>query len=332
AWDERYGLASCASSIDFNLVASIVKHIHSTSSAALSVLIFMPGVQEIMKCVELLQGLDKALYVLPLHAGMAASDQRRVFGPPPRSNMRKVVVATNVAETSITINDIGFVIDSGRVREVQHDQESRISKLITTFCSQAAATQRRGRAGRIQKGVCYRLYSRLTESKVMPEYTMPEIQRTPLEQVCLQAKALGHPDSRAFLDRALDPPDVKLTANAENLLVAMGACTKFAGPLSSLGKFMADIPVDLRLAKMLVYGAVFGVLESTLALVSLMAADKSLFMAPYEKRDQAREARMKFANGQSDWLADLKAYQECLGKKAAETKRFCADNFISTTV
>ncbi|KAI8320578.1 P-loop containing nucleoside triphosphate hydrolase protein [Martensiomyces pterosporus] len=334
AWDEKYGLASCATSIDFILVASIVSHIHRTSSTSLSVLVFMPGVQEIQKCVDLLCGMESALHVLPLHAGLSASDQRRVFGPPPKQGMRKVVVATNVAETSITINDIGFVIDSGRVKEVRHDQESRISRLQTTFCSQAAATQRRGRAGRIQKGVCYRLYSRLTESRVMPQHTMPEIQRTPLEQVCLQAKALGHADSQAFLNRALDPPDAKSTEAAERLLVAVGACTAVAGPLSSLGRFMADIPVDLRLAKMLVYGAVFGVLESALVLVSLMAADKPLFMAPFEKRDQARSARMRFAREQSDWLADLAAFQECAGKGGGgkSARLFCADNFISPSV
>ncbi|KAJ1876768.1 helicase, partial [Kickxella alabastrina] len=194
-WDDRHGLLQGAAagnehSIDFALVAAIVRHIHATAPVDQSVLVFVPGAAEIRQCIG---ALPAGLHVLALHAGLSAAEQRRVFDRPPKGS-RKVVVATNVAETSITIEDIGFVVDSGRVREACRDAHSGIARLATRFCSQAAATQRRGRAGRMQRGTCYRVYTRQTLA-AMREHAEPEILRTPLEQVSLQAKALGHSDS-----------------------------------------------------------------------------------------------------------------------------------------
>ncbi|KAJ2748850.1 helicase, partial [Coemansia nantahalensis] len=237
--------------------------------------------------------------------------QQRVFGAPP-AGQRKVVVATNVAETSITIEDIGFVVETGRVREVQYSSESRVAQLVTTFCSQAAATQRRGRAGRRQRGVCYRIYTRAGQERAMREYTTPEIQRTPLEQVCLQAKELGYPDTAALLGEAMDAPEPKEVEGAEELLVAVGACGSAKGALLALGRWMARIPVDLRLAKMLVLGAALGVcFDRVLRLVALMSL-RSLYMTA-GNRDQIDEARKKAAVAQSDWLADLAILEQCLG-------------------
>ncbi|KAJ1944869.1 helicase, partial [Linderina macrospora] len=163
--------------------------------------------------------------------------------------------------------------------------------------------------------------------RVMAEYTKPEIQRTPLEQVCLQAKALGYADSQKFLDCAISPPDKSAVVAAEKLLVAVGASTKVNGALTALGKYLGNIPADLRLAKMLVYGAVFGILDHILVIVSLMASDKPLFSAPHEKRAVAKEKRMAFATGHSDWLADVDAFEKC----SKDGRRACTDNFVSFT-
>ncbi|KAJ1879709.1 helicase [Kickxella alabastrina] len=150
----------------------------------------------------------------------------------------------------------------------------------------------------------------------MREHAEPEILRTPLEQVSLQAKALGHSDSLQFMQRLLTPPEPAAAHSAELLLVALGACDRLAGPLGALGRLMAEIPVDLRLAKMLVYAAVFGCLDRALVLAALMAHDKPLFAAPFEKRDEAQRERMRFAvDGHGDWIADLCAYEYVAGQR-----------------
>ncbi|KAJ2720873.1 helicase [Coemansia sp. Benny D115] len=317
-WDDRYGHsagASSAHSLDTSLVGSVVARIHRAHPAELSVLVFVPGAQEIRDCIEQIReslALERdSLLLLPLHAGLTPAEQRRVFVRPPRG-VRKVVVSTNLAETSITIDDIGFVIDTGRVRELRPDPSSGIARLVTVFCSQAAATQRRGRAGRMQRGTCFRLYTRATQKVLMPAYAEPEILRTPLEQVCLQAKAqVAGGDSLAFLRTLLTAPEPAAVERAERLLAIMGACAAPSKPLTHLGRMMAAIPADLRLAKMLIYAAMFGVLEQGLVLAALMAQDRPLFSAPFERRDDAMRERMRFAtSGElSDWIADMRAYE-----------------------
>ncbi|KAJ2440598.1 helicase, partial [Coemansia sp. RSA 2440] len=311
AWDDRFGQASGATLIDYEMIGSIINHIHTTAPMDQAVLVFMPGVAEIQACIDIVQRTARTAFVLPLHAGLASNEQQRVFGRAP-NGQRKIVVSTNVAETSITIEDIGFVIDSGRVREVRMDHVSRVARLITTFCSQAAAMQRRGRAGRRQRGTCYRVYTRRGQDRVMPPHTMPEILRTPLEQVCLQTKDLGYPDTRQFLDGALDAPDAKAVDSAERLLVAVGACERVNGPLAGLGRLMAQIPLDLRLSKTLIFGAMLNVLERTLRVVAIMALDRPLFSSSFATRDSARNSRMQCAMGRSDWLADLCALERSL--------------------
>ncbi|KAJ2696117.1 putative ATP-dependent RNA helicase ucp12 [Coemansia sp. IMI 209128] len=308
AWEDRYASPFF---IDFGLVSCIVRHIHMTSDRGQSILIFMPGVAEIQATIAALKPID-GLTLLPLHSGLSAAEQRRVFGR--IKDERKVIVATNIAETSITIDDVGFVIDAGRVRELRHDHDTRVARLTTVHCSQAAAHQRRGRAGRTKQGVCFRLYTRrLFEG--MPAHGDPEILRSPLEQVCLGVKALGYADPRVLLDSALDPPPPVAVAAAERLLVAVGASTGEGGGLTALGRFMADIPVDLRLAKILVYGALMGALEDALLVVALMALDKPMYVGD---RDMIRQSRMKFSNdstsGLSDWLADLAILKHLLNR------------------
>ncbi|KAJ2401704.1 helicase, partial [Coemansia sp. RSA 2531] len=213
SWEDRY---ASPSNIDYALATLIVRHIHMTSDHGLAILVFMPGVAEIQSTIAALKAID-GLSVLPLHSGLSAAEQRRVFAKSPSG--RKVIVATNIAETSITIDDIGFVIDSGRVRELRHDHGTRVAKLTTVLCPQAAAAQRRGRAGRTRPGVCYRMYTRRIHGN-MPMYGDPEILRSPLEQVCLRVKALGHQDPRTILASALDPPPLSAVSAAEHLLVA----------------------------------------------------------------------------------------------------------------
>ncbi|KAJ2785662.1 helicase [Coemansia interrupta] len=311
-WDERFGGAANAAAVDVAVAAAAVRHIDRTADAGRAVLVFMPGVAEIRACIDalLVDGGGASLAPMALHAGLAAAEQRRVFARP-SDGRRKVVVATNIAETSITIDDIGFVVDCGRVRETVRDAASGISRLATRFCSHAAATQRRGRAGRVAAGTCIRVYTRATLRQAMPEHGEPEILRVPLEQTCLQVKALGHDDSGVFMARMLSAPASEAVARAERLLALMGACPAPRAPLSALGRMLAAVPADLRLAKLLVYAAAFGVLARALPLAALMASDRGLFHAAHGDRQALRAERLRFAasDAPGDWLADLRAYE-----------------------
>ena len=146
------------------------------------------------------------MLALPLHGGLSSSDQRKVFRRPPRG-VRKVVVSTNIAETSLTIDDIVFVIDSGMLKEMRYDPHHQMPKLVTTLVSRASADQRKGRAGRVRAGHCFRLFPRRMWGKMAPHQT-PEIRRTPLERLVLQVAqqpSLGSPHQ--FLANAIDPPE-----------------------------------------------------------------------------------------------------------------------------
>ncbi|KAJ2656320.1 helicase [Coemansia sp. RSA 1200] len=311
--------SASALSIDYAMACRVVEHIHASAPLERAVLVFMPGAAEIRSCIGALSrsACADALHVLPLHSALAAGEQRRVFGAPPRG-LRKVVVATNVAETGITVADIGFVVDAGRARVVRFDHRTRIARLTTVFCSQAAATQRRGRAGRVREGVCYRLYTRETEQQMMPPHEDPEIRRAPLEQACLRAKAVGYDDAAALLAQMLDPPESAAIDSAQTLLVAVGACDAPQGQLTALGRLMAQLPLDLRLAKMLVVGALLGALDAALPLVALMSLDRPLVASgsmstTASPSQDSKDLRTHCAPplARSDWIADLAVYLRC---------------------
>ncbi|KAH6686173.1 pre-mRNA-splicing factor ATP-dependent RNA helicase PRP43 [Plectosphaerella plurivora] len=292
------------------------------------ILIFLPGVAEINQTCRALSGIS-SLHVLPLHASLETREQKRVFARPPHGK-RKVVVATNVAETSITIDDIVAVVDSGKVKETLYDPQNNMRKLVETWASQAACKQRRGRAGRVQEGQCYKLYTRKLESQ-MAERPDPEIRRVPLEQMCLSVRAMGMRDVAAFLGRSPTPPESTAVDGAIRLLQRMGALD--GDELTALGQQLAMIPADLRCAKLMVYGAIFGCLDDSVT-VSAILSTKSPFMSPADKRDLAKEARMRFDQGDGDLLTDLAAYKEWdemrrQGTAPRTVRNFCEDNFLS---
>jgi HrpA-like RNA helicase len=153
---------------------------------------------EINRCIDTIRSevTGFSLELFPLHAQLSNKDQSAVFRRP-RKGSRKVVAATNIAETSITIDDVVFVIDSGRVKEMRLEHSTLC--LVETLASKASCKQRRGRAGRVRPGTCYKLYSRFLENKYMPSHAVPEIQRVPLEQLCLTLKAMNIQNSHDFL-------------------------------------------------------------------------------------------------------------------------------------
>ncbi|RKP14046.1 P-loop containing nucleoside triphosphate hydrolase protein, partial [Piptocephalis cylindrospora] len=312
--------------IDYGLIAEVVRHIdREDPNPSGAVLIFMPGVPEIRRCIDALA--STGAYVMPLHANLSTQEQSRVFSPAPPKAGRKVIVATNVAETSITIDGIVYVVDTGKVKETQIDERCEMMRLVETWTSRASTRQRQGRAGRTRPGVCYKVYTRHTEGRRMPQATPPEILRMPLAQVCLQIKGLGVTDVSSFLQEALDTPNVSAVEAAMMMLEEAGVLDE-ATHLTSLGKHMTFLPVDFRLGKMLIYGALFRCVSPILTIVARLSG-KSPFISPMEKREEAKAARKAFETGQSDLLTDLMAFTQWNECSRRDRRRFCEENFLS---
>lgn len=214
-----------------------------------AVLIFLPGQAEIKK---LIQRCERSRYLedhdvgrlmfLPLYGALSSNDQRRIFARPP-PGVRKVVVATNIAETSVTIDDVRYVIDTGRAKEMSYDPARGLSSLADAWVSRAAAKQRRGRAGRTAPGACFALFSRHTQANLAP-HQPPEMLRTPLQQLCLSIKALA-PSARiaATLSAAPTPPEAFSVDAALKELCALRALDPTSELLTPLGKHLAHMPV-----------------------------------------------------------------------------------------
>ncbi|KAK5122101.1 hypothetical protein LTR85_004347 [Meristemomyces frigidus] len=322
-------LRAVGTRINYDLIARTVQYIDAElGNTDGGILIFLPGVAEIDQTLRALRNVPN-LHALPLHASLQSADQRRVFQRPP-SGLRKVIAATNVAETSITIEDIVAVIDTGRVKETSFDPANNMVKLAEVWASRAACKQRRGRAGRVRAGKCYKLYTRSAETK-MAERPEPEIRRVPLEQLCLSVKAMGVSDVPAFLSSALTPPETLAVAGALNLLSRIGALDK--NELTALGRHLSMIPADLRCGKLIVYGAAFGCLDACLTIAATLTV-KSPFVSPQAKREESKATRAAFARGSGDLLCDLRAFQEWSGRRAAgeptsSLRRWCDENFLS---
>lgn len=216
-----------------------------------------------------------------------------------------MIVSTNVAETSITIDDITAVIDTGKVKQLTYDSVTNIVRLAEQWTSRASAKQRRGRAGRVAQGICYKLFSKKVEQTKMEERTSPEIQRIPLEQLCLSVLAMGWTDVINILNKTLSPPKIEALERAMTTLKDVGALK--GENLSALGRHMAAIPADLRCSKLMVLGSIFGCLSTTVTIASIIAV-KSPFLSPPDKRDAAAGARKQFSNGSGDLLTDAKAF------------------------
>ena len=314
--------------INYDLIAATVASIDSQlGSLEGGILIFLPGVAEINRTVDALRQMSN-IFPLPLHASLTPAEQKRVFPPAPKGK-RKVIAATNVAETSITIEDIIAVIDTGKVKETSYDTQNNMVKLEEVWASRAACKQRRGRAGRVRAGECFKLYTRNAEMK-MAERPEPEIRRVPLEQLCLSVRAMGILDVPSFLASALTPPEVGAVEGALDLLSKMGALD--GQDLTALGRHLSMIPADLRLGKLMVYGALFGCLEASLTMAAILTV-RSPFLSPQDKRDESKAIRSSFSQSQGDLLADLQAYQQWSEMRRSNNSRtvriWCDENFLN---
>lgn len=297
-----------------------------------SILIFLPGIMEISRCVKKIEqqysSSGKSCWCLPLHSALSLKEQTKVFRSAPR-NTRKVVVSTNIAETSITIPDCVVVIDSGRSKSMFFDAKSNTSRLVENWCSRAEMSQRRGRSGRIQNGNCYHLYSRETESCALAQ-PIPEIRRTRLENLYLVVKSMGISKVSEFLNSGLDPPEEQSINKARSMLFELGALMGHAEneTISHLGKYLSFIPTDLQSGKLLILGCIFRCVEMCLTIAAVCSGG-SPFSNNFDIKDDVRKAKSKFGKNQGDLMASALAYHEWESLPQPKKKRFITENFLS---
>ncbi|XP_057519359.1 DExH-box ATP-dependent RNA helicase DExH1 [Amaranthus tricolor] len=323
--------AWCGSQLDLNLVESTIEYIcrHEGEGA---ILIFLTGWDEISKLLDNIKannylGDAKKFLVLPLHGSMPTVNQREIFDRPP-ANTRKIVLATNIAESSITIDDVVYVVDCGKAKETSYDALNKLACLLPSWISKASAHQRRGRAGRVQPGVCYRLYPKLIY-EAMPQYQLPEILRTPLQELCLNIKSLQLGAVGSFLSKALQPPDPLSVQNAVELLKTIGALDDNE-ELTPLGRHLCTLPLEPNIGKMLLMGSIFQCLNPALTIAAALAY-RNPFVLPINRKEEADDAKRSFAGDScSDHIALLKAFEGWKEAKSSRTERsYCWENFLS---
>ncbi|XP_053717370.1 ATP-dependent RNA helicase DHX29 [Synchiropus splendidus] len=301
-----------------------------------AVLVFLPGLAHIQQLYDLLTSdkrfRDTSRYkIVALHSTLSSKDQAEAFTVPP-AGVRKIVLSTNIAETGVTIPDVVFVIDTGKTKENKYHESSQMSSLVETFVSKASALQRQGRAGRVRNGFCFRLYPKFRFDAFM-DYSIPEILRVPLEELCLHIMKCQYGSPEDFLSRALDAPQPQSVSNAVNLLRKIGACQPSHHALTPLGHHLACLPVNVKIGKMLIYGAILGCLEP-IATIAAAITEKSPFSTPMNRREEANLAKAALAVSNSDHLTIYNAYVGWRNSKKEGQKAelsYCRKHFLSRT-
>lgn len=278
------------------------------------ILVFLTGQEEIESCAETLSetcrklgGKIPEMIIAPIYANLPADQQAKIFEPtPPKA--RKVILSTNIAESSITVDQVKFVIDTGFVKENYYNPRSGIESLLVSPISKASANQRAGRAGRTSKGSCFRLYTKYAFQTELQDSTTPEIQRTNLSNTVLTLKSLGISNLLEF--PFLDAPHPDTLMRALELLYALGAL-RDDGELTKLGRQMAEIPLDPKASKCIIAAAKLGCVEEILSILAMLQEGPALF---YRPKQQALEADTRHANfsrgGVGDHIALLNIWNE----------------------
>jgi ATP-dependent helicase HrpA len=293
------------------------------------VLAFFSGEREIRDAAELLSGrLGPGVEVLPLYSRLAVADQQKVFGRN-RTGKRRVVLATNVAETSLTVPGIGCVVDTGLARVSRYSARLKVQRLPVEPISRASAEQRKGRCGRLAEGVCVRLYSE-DDFNARPAFTDPEVLRTNLASVILQMAALGLGEIEAF--PFLEPPDRRQIRDGVALLHELRAFDPSAAePLTTLGRNLARLPIDPRLGRMVLEADKLGCAREV-AVIAAALSIQDPRERPVEQRAQADQLHARFTDRSSDFLAyvNLWRYLRSLEGELSrsQVRRRCKSEFL----
>jgi len=305
-----------------------VMEIHKNEPTG-DILLFLTGQDEVESAVdqinqELLNDktLQEKLMVLPLYGGLSIQEQLKVFQRTP-PNTRKVVVSTNVAEASVTINGIVYVIDCGFVKLRAYNGSTGLDSLVITPTSQASAGQRAGRAGRVRSGKAFRLYSE-EEFEKLDKFTVPEIQRTNMAPVVLLLKSLGINNVLRF--GFLSRPPAQLMIQGVELLFALGAIDENANLTDPIGIQMAEFPLDPMLAKMLLSSEKFGCSDEACTLGAMLQVENVFFFSSHKKREAAI-AKLKFSVFEGDHLTLINVYRAFVRHK--KNAQWCHSNFLN---
>ncbi|KAH9047722.1 pre-mRNA splicing factor [Lactarius hengduanensis] len=305
-----------------------VFQIHTTQPKG-DILVFLTGQDEIEAALENLTETARALgnkvaelIICPIYANLPSDMQAKIFEPTPEG-ARKVVLATNIAETSITIEGVVFVIDPGFVKQNSYNPRTGMSSLVVVPCSRASASQRAGRAGRVGPGKAFRLYTKWAYNNELEANTVPEIQRTNLGMVVLLLKSLGINDLIGF--EFMDPPPGETLMRALELLYALGALND-RGELTKLGRRMAEFPVDPMLSKAIIASEDYDCTDEVLTIISMLSESSSLFYRPKDKKLHADQARQNFVRAGGDHFTLLNVWEQWADTNYSQ--QFCYEQFL----
>ena len=289
------------------------------------VLVFLSGEREIRDTANALRAdVGPNTEVLPLYARLPTADQQRIFAP---HTGRRIVLATNVAETSLTVPGIRYVVDPGTARISRYSRRTKVQRLPIEPISQASAAQRAGRSGRTAPGICIRLYSE-QDFEARPRYTDPEILRTNLAAVILQMAALGLGEVDQF--PFLDPPDNRSVRDGVQLLQELGAFDR-SGALTDIGRRLAQLPLDPRLGRMILAAADEGCVREILVLAAALSIPDPR-ERPADREEAARQKHARFADEHSDFVSYLNLWSYLRGQRnelsGSAFRRMCREDFL----
>ncbi|EAN98178.1 ATP-dependent DEAD/H RNA helicase, putative [Trypanosoma cruzi] len=313
--------------------AESVLLLHATKPLPGDILVFLPGQEDIENCAAAIRegiansgGQLRPLMVLPIYASLPPREQRRIYEVPPPTT-RKVVIATNIAETSITIDGVVYVVDCGLCKQNYYNYQSMVEELRVLPISQASAKQRTGRAGRTQKGECYRLYTAYTFRNELPQETVPEIQRSCMSSVVLQLKALGIDNLLQF--EFIDAPSTASLERALDHLYLLGAI-KPNGRLTLTGRRMAEFPLDPSLSKCILRGSALRCLRHMAIAVAMLTLD-SVFVVSRDPKERASIASARdvlFSAGNGDVMGYVRLMEEWM-RAGPSMHEFCQSHSVN---
>jgi ATP-dependent RNA helicase DHX29 len=325
--------------IPYDLIMRLLEHVcfqgvYTKYSAA--ILVFLPGLGEIRRLNDLLTehasfGSGHDFIIYPLHSSISSENQSAVFEVPP-PGIRKIVLATNIAETGITIPDITCVIDSGKHKEMRFDEKRQFSRLVETYVAKSNATQRRGRSGRVQDGLCFHLFTRIRHDTQLVDHQDPEIMRLSLSDLALRIKILKLDLGSSIedvLSRALDPPSTVNVQRAVSALVEVRALTPDED-ITPLGRLLSVLPTDVHIGKFLLIATVFRCLDPALTIAATLNS-KSPFLTPFGHEEEADRAKIAFRTDDSDFMTMHNAFSSWrrASSDAGSARKFCRLNFLS---
>lgn len=314
--------------IEASIIATLQIHLSQPQG---DILVFLTGqdeienvAQELVRRTNLMQNQKFKLIVRPIYSTMPAEEQNKIFEPTPEGS-RKVVIATNIAETSITIDGIVYVVDSGLCKQNSFDPIKRMESLVITPISKANADQRKGRAGRVRPGKCFRLYTLNSYKEDLPETPIPEIQRSNLASVCLQLKSMGIHNLLNF--EWMDSPPKETIKASIMLLYAIGALGD-NGNLTSIGNKMAELPLDPTLSRTLLASESYKCTDDVAIICAMLSTSQSLFYSIKGQEEECENRRKSFFQNGGDFFTLLHVYNEW--KESGYSNDWCKQNYIET--